>query len=136
MTKQEMLKILRLLSALESASLVSKIALPDYLYEQLTDATEVLEREILKLLKTTSSSWRRRLGSTGLRYTQQRLKKDLNALPILLPLPSVRNARRCVMNIWNGRRLAQKTAPPLSEQGGIHEADRRTNLEMQQHYLL
>jgi hypothetical protein len=48
MTKQELLKILRLLSAMESASLVSKIALPDYLYEQLTDATEVLEREILK----------------------------------------------------------------------------------------
>jgi hypothetical protein len=48
MTKQELLKILRLLSALESASLVSKISLPDYLYEQLTDATEVLEREILK----------------------------------------------------------------------------------------
>jgi hypothetical protein len=48
MTKQEMLKILRLLSALESAILVSKISLPDYLYEQLTDATEVLEREILK----------------------------------------------------------------------------------------
>jgi len=48
MTKQEMLKILRLLSALESASLVSKMALPDYLYEQLTAATEILEREILK----------------------------------------------------------------------------------------
>ena len=48
MTKQEMLKILRLLSAMESASLVSKISLPDYLCEQLTDATEILEREILK----------------------------------------------------------------------------------------
>lgn len=48
MTKQEMLKILRLLSAMESASLVSTIALPDYLYEKLTDATEILEREILK----------------------------------------------------------------------------------------
>ena len=48
MTKQETLKIMRLLSALESASLVSKISLPDYLYDQLTVATEVLEREILK----------------------------------------------------------------------------------------
>jgi len=33
MTKQEMLKILRLLSAMESASLVSKISLPDYLID-------------------------------------------------------------------------------------------------------
>ncbi len=48
MTKQEMLKILRLLSAMESAALTSKTILPDYLFEQLTDCTEVLEREILK----------------------------------------------------------------------------------------
>lgn len=48
MTKQELLKILRLLSALESASMVSKVSLPDYMYEQLTECAEMLEREILK----------------------------------------------------------------------------------------
>ena len=48
MTKQELLKLLRLLSALESASMVNKVSLPDYLYEQLTDCSEILEREILK----------------------------------------------------------------------------------------
>jgi len=48
MTKQEMLKILRLLSAMESAALTSKTTLPDYLYDLLADCTEVLEREILK----------------------------------------------------------------------------------------
>lgn len=47
MTKKELLKLLRLLSALESAALVSKQLFPDYLFDQLTDATEILEREIL-----------------------------------------------------------------------------------------
>ena len=47
MTKQEMLKILRLLSALESAVHVSRAPLPDYLFEQIDAAVATLEREIL-----------------------------------------------------------------------------------------
>lgn len=47
MTKQEMLRIMRLLSALEGL-MMSKAPMPDYLIEQLDDAVAVLEREILK----------------------------------------------------------------------------------------
>jgi hypothetical protein len=47
MTKQEMLKILRLLSAIESVMLANKQAIPDYLFEQIDAAVVVLEREIL-----------------------------------------------------------------------------------------
>ena len=49
MTKQEALQILKLLSALESCSLSdSAKTLPDYLYDAMNVAVEVLEREILK----------------------------------------------------------------------------------------
>ena len=48
MTKQEILRIMRLLSALESAMFAMQIRVPDHLIEQINDATEVLEREILK----------------------------------------------------------------------------------------
>lgn len=47
MTKQELLQMMRLLSALESLML-TKERVPDYLLEQLTEMVEILEREILK----------------------------------------------------------------------------------------
>lgn len=47
MTKPELLRMMRLLSALESVML-TKENVPDYLLEHLTDMVEVLEREILK----------------------------------------------------------------------------------------
>lgn len=46
MTKQELLKMMRLLSALESVML-TKERVPDYLLEQLQEMVDVLEREIL-----------------------------------------------------------------------------------------
>ena len=48
MTKQELLKLLKLLSAIESAMSINKATLPDYLFEQIDKAMAVLEREILK----------------------------------------------------------------------------------------
>lgn len=51
MTKQELLQLMRLLSALESALMYdqqAKTKIPDYLLEHITTCTEVLEREILK----------------------------------------------------------------------------------------
>lgn len=52
MTKPELLALLKLLSALESAILCAGKPLehhvPGYLLEQITTSTEVLEREILK----------------------------------------------------------------------------------------
>ncbi len=47
MTIQELLCMMRLLSALESLML-TKERVPDYLLEQLTEMVEILEREILK----------------------------------------------------------------------------------------
>jgi hypothetical protein len=47
MTKQELLRMMRLLSALESLML-TKERVPDYLLEQLTEMVDILEREILK----------------------------------------------------------------------------------------
>lgn len=48
MTKQELLELLKLLSAIESAMSVNKAQLPNYLFEHLAAAVTVLEREILK----------------------------------------------------------------------------------------
>lgn len=48
MTKQELLSLMRLLSALESAMLCSKVSLPDYLLEGIGEHVAVIEREILK----------------------------------------------------------------------------------------
>ena len=48
MNKAEMLKILRLLSAMESVMLVNKQTIPDYLYDDINKAVEILEREILE----------------------------------------------------------------------------------------
>lgn len=47
MTKQEMLNLLKLLSAIESAMSIHRAQLPDYLFEQIDAAVVVLEREIL-----------------------------------------------------------------------------------------
>ena len=48
MTKQEALRMLRLLSALESAMLCNKQTLPDYLLDELQACALILEREVLK----------------------------------------------------------------------------------------
>lgn len=47
MTKQELLRLMRLLSAMESVML-AKQSVPDYLLEDLNELVQVLEREILK----------------------------------------------------------------------------------------
>lgn len=47
MTVPEMLKLMRTLSALESASLVAKVPLPDFLREDIVECVEVLERAIV-----------------------------------------------------------------------------------------
>ena len=47
MTKQELLKLLRLLSAIESAMSINRATLPNYLFEQIDYAVAALEREIL-----------------------------------------------------------------------------------------
>lgn len=49
MTKSECLELLKLLSALESWSFASQQErMPDYLSDRLTDAIEVLTKEVLK----------------------------------------------------------------------------------------
>lgn len=48
MSPEELLSLMRLLSALETATLMSTERLPDHLYEELTKHVEILEREILK----------------------------------------------------------------------------------------
>ncbi len=47
MNKQELLRMMRLLSGLESVML-TKERVPDYLLEQLNEMVDILEREILK----------------------------------------------------------------------------------------
>jgi hypothetical protein len=51
MTREEMLEIMRLLSALEAVGLMRDSSMPDYLLEKLDTAVKVLEREILKETK-------------------------------------------------------------------------------------
>jgi hypothetical protein len=46
--KEELLRIMRLLSALEAVGLYREPAFPSYLIEQIDDAVVILEREILK----------------------------------------------------------------------------------------
>ena len=48
MTKQEALRIIKLLSALESWAFSTKNTLPEYLQEDLCTAVAVLERILLK----------------------------------------------------------------------------------------
>ncbi len=52
MTTTDLLSLMRLLSAMESAMLASKIASPDYLSDEVTRHTEILEREILARSQT------------------------------------------------------------------------------------
>jgi len=47
MTKQELLNLLKLLSAIESAMSINKATLPDYLFQEIDAAVAVLEKEIL-----------------------------------------------------------------------------------------
>jgi hypothetical protein len=48
MTKPELLQLLKLLSAIESAMSINRAQLSSYLFEQIDAAVVVLEREILK----------------------------------------------------------------------------------------
>ena len=48
MTKQQMLDVIKLLSALESWGFVAECNLPDYLHEQITASIELLSKEVLK----------------------------------------------------------------------------------------
>lgn len=48
MTKEDLLKIIKLLSALESWSFVNDHRLPDYLLEDLQAAVGILSAEVLK----------------------------------------------------------------------------------------
>jgi hypothetical protein len=48
MTKEDAIKLIKLLSALESWSFSAKIDLPDYLHEDLSLAMEKLEKIVLK----------------------------------------------------------------------------------------
>ena len=49
MTKQELLKIMRLLSALESAlRYTDRSSTPDFLCDEIASCAEILEREVLK----------------------------------------------------------------------------------------
>ena len=47
-TTKEKLDLIRLLSAIESALMVSKTDLPDYLWERITQTCERLENDLLE----------------------------------------------------------------------------------------
>lgn len=48
MTKPQLLRMMRLLSAMECFMLLKDVRAPDYLYEELSQIVEWLEKEILK----------------------------------------------------------------------------------------
>lgn len=48
MTKTEILEVIKLLSAMESAMFTAKVHIPDHLIEQLNNCMLYLEKEILK----------------------------------------------------------------------------------------
>jgi hypothetical protein len=48
MTKQELLRLMRLLSALESVGIYRDAKTPDYLIDEIAEMVGILEREILK----------------------------------------------------------------------------------------
>lgn len=48
MTREELLRIMRLLSALEAVGIMHRDRTPDYLLDDLAAIVEILEREILK----------------------------------------------------------------------------------------
>lgn len=51
MTTPELLSLMRLLSAMESAILAAGQQMPDYLSDDVTQHIEILEREILERIK-------------------------------------------------------------------------------------
>jgi hypothetical protein len=51
MTTLELLSLMRLLSAMESAMLMAGKTLPDHILEEVTRNVEILEREILERTK-------------------------------------------------------------------------------------
>ncbi len=48
MTKEDAIKLIKLLSALESWAMIQETRLPDYLHEDLRKSMEVLEQIVLK----------------------------------------------------------------------------------------
>ena len=54
MTTQELLQMMRLLSALESWGFSCGKPMPEYLHERIVEASEVLDRAILAGQKTTT----------------------------------------------------------------------------------
>lgn len=48
MSTQELLALMRLLSALESWSFSAKTPLPDYLHDSIDESVKVIEREVLR----------------------------------------------------------------------------------------
>lgn len=48
METKQLLFLMRLLSALESAMLTAQVSMPDYLNEDISTAVEMIEKEILK----------------------------------------------------------------------------------------
>jgi len=54
MKKTDAIKMLRVLSALESWGLAHKCTLPDYLHDQLQDCLETLEKELLNPEETNA----------------------------------------------------------------------------------
>ena len=48
MTKEQILEVIKLLSALESWSFADKHTLPDYLYDKISQAMDALTKELLK----------------------------------------------------------------------------------------
>jgi hypothetical protein len=48
MTKEQILQLIKLLSAVESWSYADKRQMPDYLYERIDEAMTLLEQEVLK----------------------------------------------------------------------------------------
>ena len=48
MTKEQILETIKLLSALESWSFADKHAMPDYLYDKITQTMDALTKELLK----------------------------------------------------------------------------------------
>lgn len=48
MTREQILEIIKLLSAMESWSFADKHMMPDYLYEKITECQDVLQEELLK----------------------------------------------------------------------------------------
>ena len=48
MTKEQILEVIKLLSALESWSFADKHNMPDYLYERIAEVMPMLEAEVLK----------------------------------------------------------------------------------------